>query len=38
VQNNGTDFCPQDVYVYQVNATSYNGKAYKYSGSITLLR
>jgi hypothetical protein len=38
VQNNLTDFCPQDVYVYQVNATSYNGKAYKYSGSITLLR
>ena len=30
--------CQQDVYIYQINATSYNGKAYKYSGSITLLR
>jgi hypothetical protein len=38
VQNKGADFCPQDVYVYQVNATSFSGKAYRYSGSITLLR
>ena len=30
--------CTQDVYIYQINATSFNGKAYKYSGSITLLR
>ena len=30
--------CPQDVYIYQVNATSYSGKTYKYSGSVTLLR
>jgi hypothetical protein len=30
--------CQQDVYIYQVNATSFSGKAYKYSGSITLLR
>jgi gliding motility-associated-like protein len=37
VNNNGAD-CPQDVYIYQINATSYNGKKYTYSGSITLLR
>lgn len=37
VQNTG-DLCPQEVYVYQVNATSFNGKKYKYSGSVTLLR
>lgn len=36
-QKNGTP-CPQDVYIYQINATSYSGKSYKYSGSITLLR
>jgi gliding motility-associated-like protein len=30
--------CPQDVYIYQINATSFNGKKYTYSGSITLLR
>ncbi|MEI6596429.1 MAG: gliding motility-associated C-terminal domain-containing protein, partial [Bacteroidota bacterium] len=30
--------CQQDVYIYQINATSFSGKAYKYSGSITLLR
>jgi gliding motility-associated-like protein len=36
-RENGT-ICPQDVYVYQVNATSFSGKAYKYSGSVTLLR
>jgi gliding motility-associated-like protein len=29
---------PQDVYIYQVNATSFNGKKYKYSGSITMCR
>jgi gliding motility-associated-like protein len=29
---------PQDVYIYQINATSYNGKKYTYSGSVTLLR
>jgi hypothetical protein len=36
----GTDAipCQQDVYIYQINATSFSGKAYKYSGSITLLR
>jgi gliding motility-associated-like protein len=38
VNNDGKTFCPQDVYIYQVNATSYNGKPYKYSGSVTLLR
>ncbi len=32
------EFCPQEVYVYQVTATSYSGKKYKYSGSVTLLR
>jgi hypothetical protein len=37
VENTG-EYCPQDVYVYQVNATSFSGKAYKYSGSVTLLR
>ena len=37
MDNKGAD-CPQDVYIYQVNATSFNGKQYKYSGSITLLR
>lgn len=40
---NGRDFnrgqdCQQDAYIYQVNATSYNGKKYSYSGSLTLLR
>jgi hypothetical protein len=40
---NGKDFnigkdCQQDAYVYQVNATSFNGKKYTYSGSVTLLR
>jgi gliding motility-associated-like protein len=28
----------QDVYVYQVNVTSFSGKVYKYNGTITLLR
>ena len=37
INNKGAE-CPQDVYIYQVNATSFNGKLYKYSGSITLLR
>jgi gliding motility-associated-like protein len=32
------ELCPQEVYVYQVNATSFSGKQYRYSGSITLLR
>ncbi len=36
--NNIGDVCPQDVYIYQVNATSFNGKKYTYSGSLTLLR
>jgi hypothetical protein len=40
---NGRDFnkgqdCQQDAYIYQVNATSFNGKKYTYSGSVTLLR
>ena len=37
VNNTGAE-CPQDVYIYQINANSYNGKKYTYSGSITLLR
>lgn len=37
IENVGAE-CPQDVYIYQINATSYNGKKYTYSGSITLLR
>src|SRR5574343_623407 len=37
VNNTGAE-CPQDVYIYQVNASSFNGKKYTYSGSITLLR
>ncbi|MBP9688141.1 MAG: gliding motility-associated C-terminal domain-containing protein [Bacteroidia bacterium] len=37
VNNSGAE-CPQDVYIYQVNATSFNDKKYTYSGSITLLR
>jgi len=32
------DDCQQDAYIYQVNATSFGGKKYSYSGSITLLR
>jgi hypothetical protein len=32
------ELCPQDVYVYQVNATSFSGKKYKYAGTVTLLR
>jgi gliding motility-associated-like protein len=32
------ELCPQEVYVYQVNATSFSGKKFKYSGSVTLLR
>ena len=36
--NNNGEFCTQDVYIYQVNAVSYSGKSYRYSGSITLLR
>ncbi|MCF8428083.1 MAG: gliding motility-associated C-terminal domain-containing protein, partial [Bacteroidia bacterium] len=35
--NTGKD-CQQDSYIYQVNATSFNGKKYTYSGSLTLLR
>jgi hypothetical protein len=31
------DRCEQDAYIYQVNATSFSGKKYTYSGSITLL-
>ncbi|OYU95896.1 MAG: hypothetical protein CFE21_05635, partial [Bacteroidetes bacterium B1(2017)] len=39
----GKDFttgkeCQQDAYIYQVNATSFSGKKFTYSGSITLLR
>jgi gliding motility-associated-like protein len=30
--------CPQDAYVYQIFATSFGGKKYQYSGSVTLLR
>ena len=37
ISNTGAE-CPQDVYIYQINATSFNGKKYTYSGSITLLR
>jgi hypothetical protein len=36
--NQTGEYCPQEVYVYQVNATSYSGKQYRYSGSVTLLR
>jgi hypothetical protein len=40
---NGKDFnvgkdCQQDAYIYQINASSFSGKKYAYSGSITLLR
>jgi hypothetical protein len=28
----------QDVYVWQVNVTSYSGRPYKYSGTVTLIR
>ena len=38
ISNNNTEPCPQDAYIYQVNATSFSGKTYQYSGSITLLR
>ncbi|MCX6186823.1 MAG: gliding motility-associated C-terminal domain-containing protein, partial [Bacteroidetes bacterium] len=38
VLNKATEPCPQDAYIYQVNATSFSGKTYQYSGSITLLR
>jgi gliding motility-associated-like protein len=38
VLNRGTELCPQEVYVYQVNAMSFSGKQYRYSGSVTLLR
>lgn len=38
VLNKTTEPCPQDAYIYQVNATSFSGKTYQYSGSITLLR
>jgi hypothetical protein len=37
IQNKG-EVCPQDVYIYMIYATSFNGKQYKYSGSVTLLR
>jgi len=37
-QNNTGDVCPQDVYIYQINASSFSNKKYKYSGSVTLLR
>jgi len=30
--------CQQDAYVYQIFATSFSGKKYQYSGSVTLLR
>jgi gliding motility-associated-like protein len=36
-QKNGQE-CQQDAYVYQVNATSFSGKKYSYSGSVTLFR
>lgn len=36
--NNNGELCPQDVYIYVIYATSFNGKQYKYSGSVTLLR
>ncbi|AMS27805.1 hypothetical protein AEM51_13030 [Bacteroidetes bacterium UKL13-3] len=35
---NTSEDCPQEVYIYQVNATSFSGKLYRYSGSVTLLR
>jgi len=38
VNNVNGQECPQDVYIYQIYATSFNGKQYKYSGSVTLLR
>ncbi|MFN4972147.1 MAG: gliding motility-associated C-terminal domain-containing protein, partial [Bacteroidota bacterium] len=38
VNNKEGQDCPQDVYIYQIYATSFNGKSYKYSGSVTLLR
>ena len=39
----GTDMksggeCQQDAYVYQIFASSFSGKKYQYSGSVTLLR
>jgi len=37
INNNGIE-CQQDVYIYQINATSYSSKTYKYSGSVTLMR
>jgi gliding motility-associated-like protein len=36
--NNTGAICPQDVYIYQINATSFSTKKYNYSGSVTLLR
>jgi hypothetical protein len=36
--NNNGEICPQDVYIYMIYATSFSGKQYKYSGSVTLLR
>jgi gliding motility-associated-like protein len=38
VNNKWGQECPQDVYIYQIYATSFNGKSYKYSGSVTLIR
>jgi hypothetical protein len=32
------EMCPQEVYTYYVEATSYNDKKYKYAGTVTLLR
>ena len=30
--------CQQDVYAWKVNVTAYDGKEYKYEGTVTLLR
>jgi hypothetical protein len=37
MNNTSEPMCQQDAYIYQVNATSFSGKKYSYSGSITLL-
>ncbi|MEN9511842.1 MAG: hypothetical protein RLZZ370_1661, partial [Bacteroidota bacterium] len=34
---NGVD-CQQDVYAYLVELTSFEGKVYKFPGTVTLLR
>ncbi|MFN7312358.1 MAG: gliding motility-associated C-terminal domain-containing protein, partial [Bacteroidota bacterium] len=36
--NNTGVACPQDVYIYQINAKSMNDRKYTYSGSVTLLK